>query len=148
MTVAQMYQPEDDDYNADALRRLTLNKGVAPRRKPEREVVSEGINYLRSIGGYAWKVHGGRMGSTGEPDVDACVRGRSVKLEAKAGNNKPTGPQIQSLRRWQRAGALVGWFRTTQHIIDLLDHLGDPGFLPDLAHPGCVCERHAGGQTR
>jgi hypothetical protein len=146
MTVAQMYQPEDDDYNADALRRLTLNKGSAPRRKPEREIVKEGIQYLRSIGGYAWKIHGGAMGNVGEPDVDACVRGRSIKLEAKAMGNKPTGPQIAALRRWSRAGALVGWFRSNEHIMALLDHLGEPGYVPDLAHPGCVCERHAGSR--
>lgn len=148
MTAAEMYEPQDEEYDADALRRLSFRKGSAPRRKPEREIVSDAIGHLREIGGYAWKVHGGRMGNIGEPDVDACVRGRSVKLEAKAIGNSLTGPQIQALRRWARAGALVGWFRCNQHIDDLLDHLGEPNFRPDLARPGCVCPRHSGGDAR
>lgn len=135
----------DEDYDADALRRSIANRKVAPRSKPEREIVKDGIDYLRSIGGYAWKIHGGAMGNTGEPDVDACVRGRCVKLEAKRIGNKPTGPQLAALRRWARAGALAGWFRSTEHITQLLDHLGEPDYRADLNHPGCVCQRHTGG---
>ena len=25
-----------------------------------------------------------------------------------------------------------------------LDHLDDPGFVPDLPHPGCSCPKHGG----
>lgn len=116
-----------------------------PRRKPESEVVSEGINHIRSLpSGYARKVHGGAMGNAGEPDVDACVRGRSVKLEAKAGTNKPTQVQAAALRRWAKAGALVGWFTTTQHVIELLDHMDDSDYVTNLDAPGCAQPCHRG----
>ena len=82
------------------------------------------------------------MGNVGEPDVDACVRGRAVKLEAKAEGNKPTSPQLAALRRWGRAGALVGWFRVLEHVQQLLEHLDEPLFIPDLSYPGCRCPRH------
>lgn len=125
----------------------TPNRGKgrpAPRRKPENEIVRDGIGYLRSVG-YARKVHGGAMGNIGEPDVDACVRGRTVKLEAKAGSNKPKAVQLAALNRWAKVGALVGWFTTTQHIVELLDHLDDKDYVTDLSAPGCArpCHREA-----
>jgi hypothetical protein len=43
------------------------------------------------------------------------------------------------LRRWHEAGALVGWFTSTEHVEQLLDHLGEEAFVPDLNRPGCQC---------
>lgn len=133
----------DDAFDGRLAGRGTVSR---PRRKPESEIVLDGINYLRSLPqGYARKVHGGAMGNAGEPDVDACVRGRAVKLEAKAGSNKPSKIQAAALRRWAAAGALVGWFTTTQHIVELLDHLDDQDYVTDLSAPGCAkpCHREA-----
>jgi hypothetical protein len=126
----------------------TAGRGLAsrPRRKPEAEIVLEGINHIRARpDGYARKVHGGAMGNAGEPDVDACVRGRAVKLEAKAGSNTPSKIQLAALRRWEKVGALVGWFTTTAHIVELLDHLDDSNYQTDLSAPGCAqpCHREA-----
>lgn len=135
--------PLDDQFDG---RSISRGSQPRPRRKPENEIVLEGINYLRAQPhAYAKKVHGGAMGNAGEPDVDACVRGRAVKLEAKAGSNKPSKVQLAALRRWAAAGALVGWFTTTQHIIELLDHLEDQDYITDLSAPGCAqpCHREA-----
>ena len=125
----------DETFDADV-----AGRGDAPkaRRKPESEIVKEGISHLRAMPhSYARKVHGGAMGNAGEPDVDACVRGRAVKLEAKAGSNTPSPLQLAALRRWAKAGALVGWFTSTSHIAELLDHLDDPDYVTDLSAPGC-----------
>lgn len=125
----------DETFDAAAAGRGSKPR---PRRKPESEIVLEGINHLRALPqGYARKVHGGSMGNAGEPDVDACVRGRAVKLEAKAGSNTPSPVQLAALRRWAKAGALVGWFTSTSHIAELLDHLDDPHYETDLSAPGC-----------
>lgn len=117
-----------------------------PRRKPESEIVLDAINHIRSLpDGYARKVHGGSMGNAGEPDVDACVRGRACKLEAKAGSNKPSTVQLAAMKRWAKAGALVGWFRTNTELQQLLDHLDEPEYETDLSAPGCSqpCHREA-----
>lgn len=76
-------------------------------------------------GGMARKVHGGAYGTTGEPDIDGCVAGRSVKVELKVGSNRPTPAQMHRLREWQQAGALAGWCRSLVELDELLDHLED-----------------------
>lgn len=83
------------------------------------------------------------MGNIGEPDIDACIRGRACKFETKVGDNTPTVPQRTALGRWAGAGALVGWYRDLEQLRALLEHLDDPEFVPDLDHPGCRCPLHA-----
>jgi hypothetical protein len=135
---------EDAPFSARA---ATPARAGKPRPKPEAQIVKDGEVYICSLPrAYAHKVHGGPYGNAGEPDLDACVDGRTVKLEAKQPGKKPTGAQLGRLRRWAGCGALVGWFTNNDHIRQLLDHLDDPVFVPDLAHPGCVCARHGGGR--
>ena len=78
----------------------------------------------------AWcvKVHGNPYTSRGEPDLDACVRGRAVKVEVKVGRNKPTDVQMAAMRRWEDAGALVGWVTSLEELQELLTHLEDYGW--------------------
>lgn len=72
------------------------------------------------------KVHQAGYGVTGEPDLDACIRGRSVKLEAKQPGKRPTDAQFKRMREWQAVGALVGWFTSTEELDAILAHLDDP----------------------
>ena len=136
----------DAEFDPTELRRKAAIKARKPRRRPESEIVTEGISYIRTLKfAYAKKVHGSQFGNAGEPDVDAVVCGRSVKLECKAPDGgKPTAVQMGALRRWQGTGALVGWFTNVGHIEEILDHLDDtyPNYVTDLNHPGCACERH------
>jgi len=37
------------------------------------------------------------MGVAGDPDIDACLRGRSVQLEVKRPGEKPTPLQVKRL---------------------------------------------------
>lgn len=121
--------------------REKIQRRPAGRRKPERDVVAEGIALLRQRG-YARKVHGGAYGNAGEPDVDAVVKGRACKFEAKTSGTRPTPVQLGAMNRWAKAGALVGWFRNNQHLEELLSHLDDVHFVPDLTQPGCACPLH------
>lgn len=134
--------PEDATYNQKA---ATPARAGRPRVKPEAEVAEDGLKLLRNLPQtYAWKIHGGPFGNVGEPDFDGCSRGRSLKFEAKRPGKEPTKAQLGALRRWAKAGALVGWFTSNDHIVQLLDHIDDPVFVPDLSHPGCSCARHGG----
>lgn len=135
-------QPIDFVFNMEDRRRGQPAR-PAPRRRSEADIVAETIGYLRTVG-WARKVHGGAMSQVGEPDVDACVRGRTLKAEAKAAGKRPTTAQLTAMRRWAKAGALVWWFTDLQHTKDVLDHLDEPGFIPEWTKPGCSCDRHGG----
>lgn len=87
--------------------------------------------------GCARKVHGSSYGKAGEPDIDACVRGRAVKVELKMPGNEPTPVQMGRLRAWQRAGALAGWVTSIAELDVLLEHVDDFGWTnPQLDRAG------------
>lgn len=137
---------EDAPFDAEPLRRLAARKAERPRRIPEKEIVNLAISYIRSFEfGYARKVHGSQFGNAGEPDVDAVVRGRAVKLECKAPDGgKPTAVQVGAMKRWAKAGALTGWFTNVDHVQEILDHVDDtyPDFVVNVTYPGCSCPQH------
>lgn len=137
---------DDAEWSPDPARKRVAHKVGKPREKPEGEIVSEGMAYLNGLTRTkAWKIHGNAFGRAGEPDVDGCSHGRSLKFECKRAGKRPTGLQRGRLEEWARAGALVGWFTTTEHLRQLLAHLDEPGFVPDLDRPGCGCDVHARG---
>jgi len=75
----------------------------------ERAIVKAILAYLNGLpGSLARKRWGGGMGVAGEPDIDACIRGRSVQLEVKRPGEKPTQLQCKRLEEWRQAGAVVG----------------------------------------
>ena len=75
----------------------------------ERAIVKAILAYLNSLPGcLARKRWGGGMGVAGDPDIDACIRGRRVQLEVKRPGEKPTLLQFKRLEEWRQAGALVG----------------------------------------
>lgn len=134
---------EDAPWSPAPARAKLAARVGKPRRKPEAEVVKEGIGLLCTYPRtYAWKIHGGVHGQVGQPDVDGCSDGRSLKFEAKAADRKPEAHQLGMLRRWAETGALVGWFFNNDHVRQLMDHRDDPLFVPDLSRPGCSCPLH------
>jgi hypothetical protein len=136
----------DADYDSASLRKVAARKSAEPRYRAEVDINTDVINHICSLPlGHARKVHGDANTQIGEPDIDACVRGRSVKIEGKTGRNRPTTAQRLAMERWRKAGALTGWFRSVQDARDLLDHIDDPDFAADLEYPGCVCPRHQQG---
>lgn len=133
--------PTDAPFDPKALRR---NR---PRVRSEAAIVAEALKMINQLpAGRARKVHGGPYSQIGEPDIDACVAGRAVKLEAKRPGEKPDGHQVGVMSAWRKAGALVGWFTDKRHVAQILDHANDPTFSPDPATPGCSCGQHGGGE--
>ena len=87
----------------------------------ERAIVKAVLRYLNSLPAcLARKRWGGGMGYAGEPDIDACVRGRSVQLEVKRFGEDATPLQQKRLEEWSRAGALVGVVRSVADVKALL----------------------------
>lgn len=101
-------------------------------QQPEAKITKKVIDRLKEFG-HARKVHQGRY-QTGEPDVDACIEGRAIKIEVKVPGNKPTDNQYAVMRRWERSGALVGWVTSVEAVDKLLERLDTPGWRnPQLA---------------
>ncbi len=78
---------------------------------PESRLVARMVKRINQLDcpSRARKVHGGAYGTGGEPDIDAVLFGRSLKVEVKTPGNKPTDRQAAVIRQWADAGATAGW---------------------------------------
>lgn len=89
----------------------------------ERSIVDAIIRWLRNQpDGHARKVHGSSLGTAGEPDIDGCYHGRSVKIEVKRPGRESTLTPSQrvALVRWRDAGAIVGVATSVDDVKELL----------------------------
>jgi len=77
----------------------------------EKHLQSKMLRRINDLGcpSRARVVHGGPHQSAGEPDIDACLFGRTLKVEVKLPGNKPTERQDAVIRKWRDAGATAGW---------------------------------------
>ena len=88
----------------------------------ERAIVKAILTYLNGLPGcVARKRWGGGLGMAGDPDIDACCRGRSVQLEVKRPGEKPTALQLKRIEEWRQAGAITGVVTSVADVRDLLD---------------------------
>ena len=92
--------------------------------KTEKQIVNEILKYLNGLECCrAVKVHGGRYGNSGEPDIDCVYRGRSYKFEVKRPKNKPTQLQMSVMDKWREAGACVCWVTDVREVINVMTGL-------------------------
>jgi len=63
----------------------------------EKWVKQQVVKLLKERGIYYFFPIAGAYSSVGVPDIVACVRGRFVGIECKAGNNRPTELQYRNL---------------------------------------------------
>lgn len=98
---------------------------------PEVKVKKKIHAILRGAGAYAVNYIGGQYATSGTPDILACINGRFVGIEAKAGKGKPTQLQLNSLRDIHRAGGAALVINETT--IELL-----PGWLAAIRMGGQV----------
>ena len=73
---------------------------------PEGKVKKEVIAYLNERGAYFFMPVTGGYGRSGVPDIVACLNGKFVGIECKAGNNQPTALQVKNLKAIRSAGGL------------------------------------------
>lgn len=74
---------------------------------PEGKVKAKIHALLKAHGAYAVNYIGGISANNGTPDILACLKGRFIGIEAKAGTNKPTDLQTLNLKRIDEAGGLA-----------------------------------------
>jgi hypothetical protein len=74
---------------------------------PESKVKTKIHAILKAHGAYAVNYIGGISANNGTPDILACLHGRFIAIEAKAGKNKPTDLQTLNLKRIDDAGGLA-----------------------------------------
>ena len=74
---------------------------------PESLVKKKIHAILKAHGAYAVNYIGGISANNGTPDILACLNGRFIAIEAKAGKNKPTDLQTLNLKRIDDAGGLA-----------------------------------------
>ena len=73
---------------------------------PEGKVKKEVVAYLNERGAYYFFPVTGGYGRSGVPDIVACLNGRFVGIECKAGDNQPTALQEKNLKAIRSAGGL------------------------------------------
>lgn len=93
----------------------------------EATVVKNVLSMFKRLSGdgvpcRAHKTWGGPTTGAGEPDIDACVRGRSVKIElkVKARRSQVTELQGKVLEEWRRAGAVAGVATSPAEVANML----------------------------
>ena len=74
---------------------------------PESKVKAKIHALLKKHKAYAVNYIGGISANNGTPDILACLNGRFIGIEAKAGKNKPTDLQTLNLKRIDEAGGLA-----------------------------------------
>jgi len=71
---------------------------------PEAKVKKKVYKLLRDHGAYYFSPIMNGYGKSGVPDVIACLDGKFIAIECKAGNNKPTALQERELSAIAEAG--------------------------------------------
>jgi Holliday junction resolvase len=92
---------------------------------PEAKVKLRIHALLKTAGAYAVNYIGGQYATSGTPDILACLQGRFIAIEAKAGKGKPTALQLRALRLIDEAGGLALIINET-NLITLEEALHDP----------------------
>lgn len=74
---------------------------------PEKKVKDKVVGILKAEGAYYFfpATHG--YGRSGVPDIVACVAGRFLAVECKAGRNKPTALQVREIESIRHAGGVA-----------------------------------------
>lgn len=76
-------------------------------KTPEGKVKDKVVGILKAEGAYYFfpATHG--YGRSGVPDIVACVNGRFLAIECKAGKNKPTALQVREIENIRHAGGVA-----------------------------------------
>ena len=71
---------------------------------PESKVKAKVIKQLQAIGAYYFSPVTGGYGRSGVPDIVACINGRFIGIECKAGKGVTTALQEKNLEAIRQSG--------------------------------------------
>lgn len=116
----------------------------------EKSITNGVISYIKQIGGQAEKVKGDASAS-GRPDINACYKGRCLRIEMKTPDNKNTTSKKQdvNLKRWRYAGAVcIAAYskQSVKYFITCLT-LGETGYFIYKEENGCVSHCYIPNET-
>lgn len=74
---------------------------------PEKKVKDKVKALLAEHGAYHFMPATHGYGSSGVPDISACLHGRFIGIECKANGGKPTALQLKNLRMIVAAGGIA-----------------------------------------
>jgi hypothetical protein len=74
---------------------------------PEKKVKDKVKKVLAEHGAYYFMPATHGYGSSGVPDIVACLRGKFIGIECKANKGKPTALQLKNLRELSLSGGLA-----------------------------------------
>lgn len=100
----------------------------------EKNIENSIKKYLKSIGShcFSYKVHGDIYTPKGTPDITGCLWGRHFEIEVKQPGEKPTPIQKRMMKKWRRAGAIVGIAYNVDDVKRMLE--------PYIIRPGDIVE--------
>lgn len=90
------------------------------QKQNETKLQKQIQEYLESIGGYRFKVHGELYMRAGIPDIVCCLKGRFIGIEAKDGDNTPSELQLAHGRQIKKAGGVWGVCYSVEDVKKLL----------------------------
>jgi hypothetical protein len=74
----------------------------------EKNIVAAILRHLKALPRcFVWKTHGGMYGTSGLPDIIACVDGRFCAFEVKQPGRNLTALQAATLEKIEAAGGLA-----------------------------------------
>lgn len=117
---------------------------------PEAKVKAKIHAILKAHRAYAVNYIGGISANNGTPDILACLNGRFIAIEAKAGKNKPTDLQTLNLKRIDEAGGLALVINEENlHLLkDILDGAHPRSNYQLFARPLTEADTGAGAPTK
>ena len=77
---------------------------------PEKKVKQNVVSVLTELDAYYFYPATGGYGRSGIPDIVACLGGRFIGIECKAGNKKPTPLQARELQAVKDSGGIAIYY--------------------------------------
>ena len=89
---------------------------------PESSLQSTVLEYLNSLPNCIAENVSGNARQSGRADINACYKGKCIKIELKDPNSgyQPTMQQLLYLKRWRKAGAITGVCYSLKEVKELI----------------------------
>lgn len=89
---------------------------------PETSLQSTVLDYLNSLPNCMAENVSGNARQSGRADINACYKGKCIKIELKDPESgyQPTRQQLLYLKKWQKAGAITGVCYSLKEVKELI----------------------------